>query len=716
VSASPGLFSELKRRKVVRVAVVYAATAFAVLEAADLLLPRMDVPDWVMNLVVALIVLGFPIALVLGWALELTPEGIKRTEAVTEAQAAHGAVPGATPALLGKRTVLVAGLLVVLGVGLGAGWLLKPGMESPPDTLSSVPAPPPPAAAPGADDGLGTATEQPAIEVAREEGLIAVLPFRNRSVRDEDAFFAEGVHDDLLARLAKVASFKVISRTTMMRYADSDKSVPEIARELGAAVVLEGAIQRAGDQVRVTVQLIDGTTDVHLWAESYDRALSTETIFAIQADIAQAVADSMQLVLSPEEADALRAGSTRNLQAYEAFLRGKLLSNFSGISPESSRQAIAEFDRAIALDPNFAEAYARKADLQLVSFWLAIGPRSLREEARASIAEAKRLAPDSIETRFVEARQYYFAQLDFASADRILQQILAEVPDHAEAWEASAYVARRDGRFDDAIFAFERALAINPQAIDVINSLVETTAQGRGDFAAAAAWLERVQRLGGESRIREIWLNEWQGDVEAAWAAIDGPLPNFVDTPARIAIFSRDPERIGYALSPAIWPEDQRSPGDFPEAYAMVRALALLVMGRQVEADRLLAEIKARMDQRSDPYPSRWLGNAYYHPVDLPGLMGDLEGVRAAEADFLANAPRDVWALASILPRLAGAFARAGDPDRAMHYLERQVEVFGPHRFLVFSIDPDFDSLREHPRYLALEARYQAWAREKVRE
>jgi TolB-like protein len=716
VSSSPGLFNELKRRKVVRVGVVYAATAFAVLEAADLLLPRMGVPDWVMNLVVALIVLGFPIALVLGWALELTPEGIKRTEAVTEAQATQGAAPAATPALLGKRTVLVAGLLVVLGIGLGAGWLLKPGVEESPDVLSSIPATPPPATAPGSDDGPSAAAEQPAIEVAREEGLIAVLPFRNRSIREDDAFFAEGVHDDLLARLAKVASFKVISRTTMMRYADSDKSVPEIARELGAAVVLEGAIQRAGDQVRVTVQLIDGATDVHLWAESYDRALTTETIFAIQADIAQAVADSMQVVLSPEEADALRAGSTRNLQAYEAFLRGKLLSGFSGISPERSRQAIAEFDRAIALDPNFAEAYARKAEVQLVSFWLAIGPRSLREEARASVAEAKRLAPDSIETRLVEARQYYFAQLDFASADRILQEILAEVPDHAEAWEASAYVARRDGRFDDAIFAFERALAINPQAIDVINSLVETTGQGRGDFAAAAEWLERAQRLGGESSIREVWLHEWQGDVEAAWAAIDGPLPNFVDTPARIAVFSRDPERIEYALSPALWPEDQHGPGDFPEAYAMVRAWSLLVMGRKAEAERLLAEIKARMDQRSDPYPSRWLGNAYYQPVDLPGFMGDLEGVRAAEADFLANAPRDIWALASIQPRLAAAFARAGDSDRAMHYLERQVEVFGPHRFLVFSIDPDFEPLREHPRYLALEARYQAWAREQVRE
>ncbi|NHA15077.1 tetratricopeptide repeat protein [Thioalkalivibrio sp. XN279] len=706
------LFAELKRRKVIRVAVVYAATAFAVLQGADIMLPRMGVPDWGMNLVVALILLGFPIALVLAWALELTPEGVKRTDDVADAQVAQET----TPALLGKRTLLVAGLLVAVGIGLSAGWWLKPGTDDPQGPVAGGPTPPAAPEAPAENPVAAAGGESASPSVAREDGLIAVLPFRNRSVREEDAFFAEGIHDDLLTQLSKIGSLKVISRTSMMRYADTDKSVPEIARELGAAVVLEGAVQRAGEHVRVTVQLIDGASDVHLWAESYDRELTTETIFAIQADIGQAVANAMQVVLSPEETDALRAGSTRNLQAYEAFLRGKLLSGYSGISSETSRQAIAEFDRAIALDPEFAEAYARKADIQLVSFWLAVGPRSLREDARKSVAEAKRLAPDSIETRLAEARQYYFAQLDFASADRILQGILAEVPDHAEAWESSAYVARRDGRFDDAIFAFERALAINPQAVDVINSMVETTAQARGDFAAAAAWLERAERLGGDTRIREIWLHEWQGDVEAAWAAIDGPLPNFVDTPARIAIFSRDAERIESALSPALWPEDQRSPGDFPETYAMARAWALLVMGRQAEADRLLAEIKDRMDQRSDPYPSRWLGNAYYQPVDLPGLMGDLEGVRAAEADFLANAPRDVWGLHSILPRLAGAFARAGDPDRAVHYLEQQVEIFGPHRFLLFAIDPDFDSLREHPRYLALQARYQAWAEAQTNE
>jgi TolB-like protein len=703
------LFAELKRRNVFRVGAAYVVVAWLLIQAADIMLGNFGAPEWVFKSFTALLLLGFPLALFLSWVYELTPEGLKRDADVPPEQS----IAPATGRRLDRLILVGVGVLIAV-VAADRFWP-RDAMQLGSDTESG------PQAASAGDARSAEFVSDPssdigAVAVASEAGLVAVLPFRNRSVREEDAFFAEGIHDDLLTQLSKIGSLKVISRTSMMRYAKSDKSIPEIARELGAAVVLEGAVQRAGDQVRVTVQLIDGASDVHLWAESYDRALTTETIFAIQADIGQAVASAMQVVLSPEEATALRAGSTRNLEAYESFLRGKLLSGFSEVSPERSRQAIIEFERAIALDPGFSEAYARKARIQLLSYWLAVGTRSLRDDARDSVAQARRLAPDSIETLLAEAWQFYFAELDYVSADRALQKILAQAPDHGDAWEASAYVARRDGRFDDAIVAFERALAINPQAVDVMNSLVETTAGARGDFVAAAAWLERAQQQGGESRAREIWLHEWQGDLERAWAAVDGPVPNFVAAPAMVATATRDPERIEFALSPALWPEDQHGPGDFPEAFAMVKARALLVMGRQADADRLLAEIKQRMDQRSEPYPSRWLANAYYQPCTLPGLMGDLQGVRDAEADYLANAPRDVWGSARVTTELAAAFARAGDPERAMHYLETIVETFAPHQFLQFSTNPDFDSLRSHPRYLALEARYQAWAEARTHE
>ena len=697
------LLAELKRRNVFRMAGLYLVGAWLVVQIAETLLPIFHTPDWVLQALVVLLAIGFLPALVFSWVFELTPDGLKRD---SDVDPTRSVAPQTAQRM--DRLILV-GLVAAIAVVAADRYWPRENAAGPPTATT---APPTEQTDQTTTAAMATAADpaKPAVAATSGTQLVAVLPFRNRSARAEDAYFAEGVHDDLLTQLSKLGALKVISRTSMMHYADTTKTIPQIAAELGAAVVLEGAIQRAGDNVRVNVQLIDGVSDVHLWAENYDRKLTTETIFAIQADIAHAVASALQVVLSPEESSALRAGSTQNLQAYEAFLRGKLLSGASALSAERSRQAIAEFDRAIALDPDFAEAYARKAQVQLVTFWLAIGPRSLREDAHESVLAAQRLAPDSIDTLLAQAIEFYYAKLDYAAAEGKLQQILARAPEHAEAWEYRAYVARRDGRFDDSTTAFERSLAIDPQALDVINSLIENALLARGDVQAAKAWLQRARDLGDVSRIREIWIHRWSGDTDGAWATIDGPLANFVTAPAEVAMESRDPERIAYALSPALWPEDQRSPGDFPETYALTKAEALLVMGQQAEADQLLAEIQARMAERSDPYPSRWLGNAYYQPCDLPGLMGDLEGVRAAEADYLRNAPRDVWGSRGVKRSLAVAFARAGDPARALDYLEEIAAVFGPHAWIWFSVAPGLDSIREQPRYLALEARYRQWA------
>lgn len=692
--------SELTRRNVIRMAGLYLVGAWLIVQVAETLLPVFGTPEWVLKTLILLLALCFVPALVASWVFELTPDGLKREGQVASAHSNHTQTAKRLDVL-----TLSALALVILLFAADRFWTGKD--ESQPVAVAvRQPA--------GVSAVASSPDTKPKVPRATADSrLVAVLPFRNRSERPEDAYFAEGVHDDLLTQLSKIAALKVISRTSMMRYADTTLSIPQIAKELGAAVVLEGAVQRAGDTVRVNVQVIDGASDVHLWAENYDRALTTETIFEIQADIAQAVASALQVVLSPAENNALRAGSTKSLPAYEAFLRGKLLSAAVSISAEKSEEAIAAFDRAIALDPDFAEAYARKAQIQLLSYWLAVGPRSLREDARESVAQAERLAPDSIETRFAQAIEYYYAQLDFARADATLKSILAQVPDHAEAWEYSALVARRDGRFEDSIAAFEHALSIDPQSADAIESLFEMMAIVRGDFEAAAALLSRARALGTGRQVREIWLHEWSGDLDAAWAAVDGPVTTFIAAPARIAIASRDAKRIEYALSPAIWPEAQRGPGDFPEAYAMVKAESLLVMGRQEEADQLLAEIKSRMAQRSAPYPSRWLANAYYQPCDLPGMLGDLEGVRATEADYLKNAPRDVWGSRRTLLLLATAFARAGDPERAMHYLENLVGIFGPQSYLWISVVPGLDSVRDHPRYRALERGYQSWSKAK---
>lgn len=338
------LFTELKRRKVFRVAVVYAATAFVILQAADIMLPRMGIPDWGVGLVVALAILGFPIALVLAWALELTPDGIKRTEAAPAAQAEQGPAP----ALLGKRTVFVAALLVVLGVGLSAGWLLKPGAPvaiEPVAGPATVPA--------GIDEG-----RRPEMMPTAERESIAVLPFVNMSPDPENAYFADGISEELLNILAGVEGLKVASRTSAFSFKGSNTPIPEIARQLGVRHVLEGSVRKQGNQVRITAQLIEAGDDAHLWSERYDREL--DDIFQVQEEIAQAITLALEDILGTRQV-AVEA-PTRDMEAYQRYLHGR--SRF--YQRAELDQAIEDFRFALERDPDFAEAWAFLA----ATYWM----------------------------------------------------------------------------------------------------------------------------------------------------------------------------------------------------------------------------------------------------------------------------------------------------------------------------------------------------------
>jgi TolB-like protein/Flp pilus assembly protein TadD len=347
MSSAPGLIGELKRRKVVRVAVVYVATAFAVLQAADIMLPQMNVPEWAMGLLVAFVVLGFPIALVLGWALEVTPDGIRRTEAAP----AH-IEPGTTPALLGKRTLLVAGLLVVLGLGLSAGWLLKPGAPGPVEAAAVVE--PGPATMPGGTDE----ERQPVALPAAERESIAVLPFVNMSPDPENAYFADGISEELLNVLAGIDGLKVASRTSAFSFKGSNTPIPEIARQLGVRHVLEGSVRKQGNQVRITAQLIEAGDDAHLWSERYDRDL--DDIFQVQEEIARAITLALEDILGTRQV-AVEA-PTRDMEAYQSYLQGR--SRFYQRSELDL--AIDNLRNAVERDPDFAEAWA----LLAATYWL----------------------------------------------------------------------------------------------------------------------------------------------------------------------------------------------------------------------------------------------------------------------------------------------------------------------------------------------------------
>jgi TolB-like protein len=313
----PTFLAELKRRRVVRVAVVYCAGAFVALQAADIMLPRLGVPEWALSLLVVLAILGLAMAILLGWALELTPEGLRVTPRAVAAAA------GSPPSLLGRRTVLVAGALMVLGTGLGAGWFLRP------------------AAAPAA---------------AAAEPAMAVLPFDNYSPDPADAYFAGGITEEITSQLSRLSGLRVMSRTAVARAMEGSRPLADMAAELGVASILEGSVRVAGDRVRITTQLVDPGTGQHLWAEDYDRDLAD--IFAIQRDVALAIVGALRARVAPDESERMARVPTDNLAAYQLYLRD---SQLPGNVPADNRLAIELLREALALDPRFQKAWSRLA-------------------------------------------------------------------------------------------------------------------------------------------------------------------------------------------------------------------------------------------------------------------------------------------------------------------------------------------------------------------
>jgi TolB-like protein len=430
-----GLLAELKRRKVVRVAVVYAATAFVILQVADIMLPNLGVPDWALRLVVLLLVLGFPVALVLAWALELTPEGVKRTEsAASEAGEATIA-----PALLGKRTVFVSAIMMTLGIGLGAGWFFRP--------MSSV---------------LPLAAgHTAAADMARS---IAVLPFVNMSDDAANEFFADGISEELLNVLVRVDGIGVASRTSSFAYKGRELGAVAIARELGVNHILEGSVRKAGNRVRITAQLIDAANDRHLWSDTYDRELTD--IFQIQDEIANAIVAALRGTLGSGDADravTVRA-DTDNLDAYQLYLKARELF----IKRQRLDESVRLFEQAVALDPEFARGWEGLAAASAVLIdWVSVYP-SIDQSRLTAVAEqaaARALALDPSLSLPWAARSLlvsYSQPIDFTAALGLLDRAIAADPRNASAYLWRGILWFSLGFLDRALADTDQCLAVDP--------------------------------------------------------------------------------------------------------------------------------------------------------------------------------------------------------------------------------------------------------------
>ena len=555
-----------------------------------------------------------------------------------------------------------------------------------------------------------------AVNARDETKIVAVLPFVNRSLLPEDAFFADGVHDELLTQISKLSAIQVISRTSVMRYRDTSLPIPKIAAELNAAAILEGAVQRSGTRVRINVQLIDGNEDTHLWAETFDRELTPESVFDIQAEITRLIASTLHAVLSGKDEAALdKAAPTRSLVAYDAYLHGTLLARSEAAGETEFRQAIEAFDKAIAADPDFADPHAGKARAELTLYWFYGWDRNWVTAAQLSVDRAKTLSPDSIATLLAEAYYHYWGELDYEKAEDALNRVLAKAPNNAEAWACKAYLIRRVGRFTESIAALEKARQLNPMLVDIPMELATTLAQ-IGRLNEANAMMEQVVALDPDSAFTAYYagdVNYLQGRADLAWRGANHPVtePDFVYYYRRAfhALHTKDPAKMAHAIDD--WDEAFHFTPAFPLTYELYCVMVFSATQRTEQAQALLAQITDRVNKNPALLPKDWRPDAPYFPVTLPGLRKDLKTVRRAIKDYEKNAQRDDMGKINHYHAIATALVQAGDRSGALDYLERLITLFGHATFLPVTITQDYDVLAEEPRYLAMRSAYEEWAR-----
>ena len=419
-------FSELKRRNVYKVAIAYIVAGWAFSQGIAQVFPVFDIPNWVIRLIVLLVIIGLPIALILAWMFELTPQGIKRTEDVDLAVAAQQPK---------KRTWI---FVVIIGALLSIG-LFSLGRYS-----------------------AGNKTASPAGISSKS---IAVLPFDNLSRDPDNAYFAEGVQDEILTRLAKVADLKVISRTSTQHFKSAPENLPQIAKQLGVMNILEGSVQRAGNQVRVNVQLINALTDSHLWADTFDRKLTD--IFVVESEIAKTIAETLQAKITGSEKNSIAKAPTANSEAYELYLKGRFFWNKrSGVD---LRKAIDYFNQAIAKDPNYALAYTGVADsYMLLPNYGGTSTQEAVAAAHPAVTKALEL-DDSLAEAHASFGLFHTVELDLERAGGDFQRAIELKPNYATAHHWLMLGQLSLGRFDQAIEEGKRAVELDPLSL-IINA------------------------------------------------------------------------------------------------------------------------------------------------------------------------------------------------------------------------------------------------------
>jgi len=498
--------TELKRRKVYRVAVAYAIVAWLLIQAASILFPTFEAPPWVMKVFVSAAILGFPVALILAWAFELTPEGIRRSEEIPPRES--------KPSKVGSRWTAIIVAAAVLAAALLASQFAR--------TRRSSTAELPKQTAP----------------IAILDKSVAVLPFENLSSDKENAFFAQGIQDEIITTLSRISGLRVISRTSTARYNSAPENLPEIGRQLRVSNVLEGSVQKVGDRVHINVQLIQADTDAHLWAQSYDRQLTD--IFGVEGEVAKSIAESLQATLSPQEKARVETKPTTNADAYVLYLRARDYQTRPDNLLQDFKSAINLYDQAIKLDPNFALAHARLSATTSQLYHFYEPTEAWKQKAHAEALESLRLQPNLGEGHLALGLYHYYTQGDYDAALRELALAAEALPNDGDVGLYTAAVQRRAGHLTQALAAYQHAEQIDPRnAITLYDS--SQTYFGLRDWRTAAERMDRVLALFPESfnvKIQRAYIEFfWKGSTTPIKAALESLPPNL--DPDGVVTFAR---------------------------------------------------------------------------------------------------------------------------------------------------------------------------------
>ena len=661
-----GFFEEVKRRKVYRVAAAYVIAAGGIIQLASATFPAWELPNWSLRLVILLLLVGFPIALILAWAFDITPQGIRATPEITAPRT-------------GRRRNII--MLIATGVVVSAatGFFLLP-----------------------------------RVAAHKVDKSIAVLPFENLSDEKENAYFADGIQDDVLTNLSKISDLRVISRTSVMQYRGRPTNLREIGKALGVSNILEGSVRRSGNKVRVNVQLIDANTDEHVWANDYDGDVTD--VFAIQTDLAQKIANELRAKLSPSEKERMERKPTENGEAYLAFVQAHDLSceveDF-----EKLKQSEQLYQRAIELDPNFALAIARYSQLES---WIAKesdrAPER-REKARTLAERALQLQPDLPEAHLARGYSYYWGDNNYGAALKEFEIAKQGLPNESEVYLAIGAIQRRQGKWAESTANMEKAVTLNPKDWWSLQNLTHNYTMLR-DFAKANQTIDRALALNpaslGPWEVKSQLAVSEKGDFSVAEKAFETvksfPMTNeqklkvLSDRAGVFLLERRYSEGLNEAES---LPDDQLAP--YPKhLWSKYYGIGFARKALHDEPGARAAFLKAKSIAEDNLKRSPDSEYAHLQLAKALAQLGEKESAlaEAQRASELLPESKDAFGGPEIAAGVAEVYAILGDNDRVIEVLEGLLTRPSGVTAQGLKVNPIWDPVRGDPRFQALIEKY----------